>query len=144
MTEIAQSVLEKFGIEAKDRVSKVFDGYNVDFREPHERECQKRTAWITVDSFNVSEDIAAGGQLLTITAMFYVTVFYEVSSSQEHYISVLNKRELLVKTLGGAAQAASCYPEQVLATVGNEETLLSNDYFMASTPIELRWEVQSI
>lgn len=140
------TVLETFGQSIIDHLQPHFTGYTVAFREPLETEVKPKTVWLSVDEFRISERAATCGQLLNLSARLYLAVFYEVSKTPAHYATVLRKRELTAQVLGGAARDANYGVAGVSlnANVEDEATVLTEGYFMTSTPIQLDWEVETL
>lgn len=140
------TLLEQFGVELMAHLAPHFEGYVLAFREPLETEVKPKTMWLSVDEFRITERAATGGTRLNISARLYLAVFYEVSKTPAHYASVLRRRELTARVLGGAAREATYRHAGVglIANVDDEATLLTEGYFMSSTPIQLDWEVETL
>lgn len=137
------SILEPFGRELIAHLQPHFQDYSIEFREPLDTEVQPRTIWLSADEIRVSERYANMGRTLTLAARLYVGVFYEVSKTAAHYMSVLKKRELTAQVLGGMSARAGHFYSSVnlIANVEDETTLLTEGYFLSSTPINIEWEV---
>lgn len=130
------SVVQAVVAAVRAAVVAEFPGYQVEAREPVESEMLPRQVWIVLGDIEPTLDVADGGQTIGLAVSVYVTALFDVSDTEAHYRTVMERR---IGTFRALQRAARDTPD-VLLTPQMEGSYVTEGLQVASASLRIEWD----